>query len=50
MVIVNVNNLGSVSTLNYFRFGATNACAEDINNQGIRDRAFFYFRLKNYFS
>ena len=45
--------------LNYFRFGATNAIAENINsqiqrfimiNQGTRDREFFYFRAKNYFS
>ena len=45
--------------LNYFRFGATNAIAENINgriqrfvmiNQGTRDREFFYFRLANYFS
>jgi transposase len=48
-----------LSVLNYFRFGATNACAENINgriqrfvmiNQGTRDREFFYFRLKNYFT
>jgi len=41
--------------LNYFRFGATNAIAENINsqiqrfimiNQGVRDREFFYFRMK----
>jgi transposase len=45
--------------LNYFRFGATNAIAENINsriqrfitiNQGTRDREFFYFRMKKYFS
>jgi transposase len=45
--------------LNYFRFGVTNAIAENINsqiqrfimlNQGTRDREFFYFRLKMYFS
>jgi transposase len=45
--------------LNYFRFGATNAIAENINsriqrfimiNQGTRDREFFYFRLGKYFS
>ena len=45
--------------LNYFRFGATNAKAENINsqiqrfimtNQGTRDREFFYFRIKKYFS
>ena len=45
--------------LNYFRFGATNAIAENINsriqrfisiNQGVRDREFFYFRMKKYFS
>ena len=45
--------------LNYFRFGATNAIAENINsqiqrfimiNQGVRDREFFYFRMRNYFS
>ena len=45
--------------LNYFRFGATNAIAENINskiqrfimiNQGTRDREFFYFRLERYFS
>jgi transposase len=45
--------------LNYFRFGATNAIAENINsqiqrfimiNQGTRDREFFYFRMKNYFT
>jgi transposase len=43
----------------YFRFDATNAGAENINsqiqrfiviNQGTRDREFFYFRLKKYFS
>jgi transposase len=47
------------SVLNYFRFGATNAIAENINsriqrfitiNQGTRDREFFYFRLRNYFA
>jgi len=45
--------------LNYFVFGATNAIAENINshiqrfimiNQGTRDREFFYFRLKKYFT
>ena len=45
--------------LNYFRFGATNAIAENINsqiqrfimiNQGVRDREFFYFRMRKYFS
>ena len=45
--------------LNYFRFGLTNAIAENINshiqrfimiNQGTRDREFFYFRLKKYFA
>ena len=45
--------------LNYFRFGVTNAIAENINsqiqrfimlNQGTRDREFFYFRLKKYFT
>jgi transposase len=45
--------------LNYFRYGATNAIAENINsqiqrfimiNQGVRDREFFYFRLRKYFS
>jgi len=45
--------------LNYFRFGATNAIAENINsqiqrfimiNQGARDREFFYFRVGRYFS
>lgn len=49
----------SMVILNYFRFGATNAIAENINskiqrfvmiNQGTRDREFFYFRLDNYFS
>jgi transposase len=44
--------------LNYFRFGATKAIAENINsriqrfitiNQGTRDREFFYFRMKKYF-
>jgi len=48
-----------LSVLNYFRFGATNAIAENINsqiqrfimiNQGVRDREFFYFRMRNYFS
>lgn len=43
----------------YFDNGATNAIAENINskikrfimiNQGTRDREFFYFRLRNYFS
>ncbi|MDR2511587.1 MAG: transposase, partial [Bacteroidales bacterium] len=45
--------------MGYFRFGATNAIAENINsqiqrfimiNQGTRDREFFYFRMKNYFA
>lgn len=45
--------------LNYFRFGMTNALAENINskiqrfimiNQGTRDREFFYFRLRKYFA
>jgi transposase len=45
--------------LNYFRFGATNAMAENMNskiqrfimmNQGTRDREFFYFRMKKYFA
>ena len=45
--------------MNYFRFGATNAIAENINsqiqrfitmNQGTRDREFFYFRLRIYFT
>jgi transposase len=45
--------------LNYFRYGATNAIAENINskiqrfimiNQGVRDREFFYFRLRKYFA
>ena len=45
--------------MRYFRFGATNAIAENINsriqrfimiNQGTRDREFFYFRLRKYFS
>ena len=45
--------------VNYFRFGVTNAIAENINsqiqrfimiNQGTRDREFFYFRLRKYFS
>jgi transposase len=45
--------------LGYFRNGATNAIAENINakiqrfitiNQGTRDREFFYFRVKKYFS
>ena len=44
--------------LNYFRFGVTNAIAENINgqiqrfvmiNQGTRDREFFYFRVGKYF-
>jgi transposase len=44
---------------NYFRFGVTNAIAENINsqiqrfimmNQGVRDREFFYFRVRKYFS
>lgn len=43
----------------YFKKGHTNAIAENINskiqrfisiNQGTRDREFFYFRMKNYFS
>jgi hypothetical protein len=43
----------------YFDDGATNAIAENINskikrfiliNQGTRDREFFYFRLRNYFT
>jgi transposase len=45
--------------LNYLRFGATNAIAENINsqiqrfitiNQGTRDREFFYFRIRKYFT
>jgi hypothetical protein len=45
--------------LNYFRFGAANARAVNINrqiqrfitiNQGTRDREFFYFRMRKYFS
>ena len=45
--------------MNYFKFGATNAIAENINsriqrfimiNQGTRDREFFYFRVAKYFS
>jgi transposase len=45
--------------LNCFRFGVTNAMAENINsriqrfvmiNQGTRDREFFYFRMAKYFS
>jgi transposase len=49
----------SLEILNYFRFGTTNAIAENINgkiqrfiscNQGTRDREFFYFRCKKYFS
>lgn len=45
--------------LNYFKDGHTNARAENINrtinsliraNQGTRDKEFFYFRLKNYFT
>lgn len=45
--------------MNYFRFGATNAIAENVNsriqrfimiNQGTRDREFFYFRMAKYFS
>jgi len=48
-----------LAVLNYFRFGVTNAIAENINsqiqrfimlNQGTRDREFFYFRLKKYFT
>jgi transposase len=48
-----------IPVLNYFRFGATNAIAENINskiqrfitiNQGTGDREFFYFRMKKYFS
>ena len=43
----------------YFDHGHTNAIAENINgrikrfimiNQGTRDREFFYFRIRNYFS
>ena len=54
--LVERNELPIVS---YFRFGATNAIAENINsqiqrfimiNQGTRDREFFYFRLRKYFS
>jgi transposase len=49
----------SLPIMGYFRFGATNAIAENINsqiqrfimiNQGTRDREFFYFRMKKYFS
>ena len=45
--------------LNYFKFNATNAIAENINsriqrfimiNQGTRDREFFYFRMAKYFT
>lgn len=48
-----------IAVLNYFRFGSTNAIAENINskiqrfimiNQGTRDREFFYFRVDKYFS
>ncbi len=48
-----------LAVMNYFRFGATNAIAENINskiqrfimiNQGTRDREFFYFRVDNFFS
>jgi transposase len=48
-----------LAVLNYFKFGATNAIAENINsriqrfimiNQGTRDREFFYFRVNKYFS
>ena len=48
-----------ISVLNYFRFGATNAIAENINsqiqrfimiNQGVRDTEFFYFRMRKYIS
>ena len=48
-----------IPVINYFRLGATNAIAENINsqiqrfimiNQGVRDREFFYFKVKNYFS
>ena len=48
-----------MAVLNYFRYGATNAIAENINskiqrfvmiNQGTRDREFFYFRMDKYFS
>jgi len=48
-----------LAVLNYFRYGATNAIAENINskiqrfvmiNQGTRDREFFYFRVDKYFS
>jgi transposase len=45
--------------LNYLRYGVTNAMAENINsqiqrfimiNQGTRDREFFYFRMRKYFT
>jgi hypothetical protein len=48
-----------IPILGYFRFGDTNAIAENINsriqrfimiNQGTGDREFFYFRMKNYFA
>ena len=48
-----------LAVLNYFRVGATNAIAENINsriqrfimiNQGTRDREFCYFRLRKYFA
>ena len=54
--LVERNELPIVS---YFHFGVTNAIAENINsqiqrfimiNQGTRDREFFYFRLRKYFS
>jgi transposase len=49
----------TLPVLSYFRTGASNAIAENINakiqrfimiNQGTRDREFFYFRTKNYFA
>jgi len=48
-----------IPVLAYFRAGASNAIAENINariqrfimiNQGTRDREFFYFRIRKYFS
>jgi transposase len=60
--MLNFNSLverNELPVFNYFRFGVTNAIAENINsqiqrfiimNQGTRDREFFYFRLRKYFT
>ena len=60
--IINFKSLverNSVNILNYFNAGDTNADAEGLNSQiqkfihmngGVKDRDFFHFRLRKYFS